>query len=277
MSTLVCVHAHPDDESILTAGTMGLAAHDGHRVVLVLATRGELGEPVPGILDDGEALGDRREAETHRAAEVLGIERVEFLGYRDSGMMGDATNDDPTCFWQADVDEAAGRLAAVLADVDADVVTIYDDHGGYGHPDHIQVHRVGLRAAELAGVDAVFLATANRDAMTRRADDLAPDDLPEGVDPADLPAPPDDLDLSTFGTAEADITHAVDVRSVIGLKRSAMATHASQIAPDSFFLAMPEAVFGLAFGTEWYVAVGAPRPEGAPFATSLLPSAAPMA
>jgi LmbE family N-acetylglucosaminyl deacetylase len=272
MSTLVCVHAHPDDESILTAGTMGLAARDGHRVVLVLATRGELGEPVPGILDDGEALGERREAETRRAAEVLGVERVEFLGYRDSGMMGDVTNDDPTCFWQADVEEAAGRLASVLVDVQADVVTIYDDHGGYGHPDHIQVHRVGLRAAELAGVDAVFLATSNRDEVTRRRSDVVPEELPEGVDPDDLPEPPADLDLSTFGTPAADITHAVDVRSVIDLKRSAMATHASQIAPDSFFLALPEAVFGMAFGTEWYVAVGAPRPLGAPFATSLLSS-----
>ncbi|HEY6532620.1 MAG TPA: PIG-L family deacetylase [Acidimicrobiales bacterium] len=272
MSTLVCVHAHPDDESILTAGTMGLAARDGHRVVLVVATRGELGEPVPGVLTDGETLGERREAETHRAAEVLGVERVEFLGYRDSGMMGDPTNDDPMCFWQADIEEAASRLAALLTEVDADVLTIYDDHGGYGHPDHIQVYRVGMRAAELAAVDAVYLATANRDQIVRSRDlSAGVAALPDGVDPDDLPTPPPELDLDTFGTPETAITHAVDVRDVIELKRAAMATHASQIAADSFFLALPSAAFAFAFGTEWYVAVGAARADGQSFVDSLFP------
>jgi LmbE family N-acetylglucosaminyl deacetylase len=237
---------------------------------LVVATRGELGEPVPGILVEGETLGERREAETHRAAEVLGIERVEFLGYRDSGMMGEVTNDDPSCFWQADVEEAAEGLAGLLAEVGADVVTLYDDHGGYGHPDHIQVHRVGMRAAELAGVDAVYLATANRDEIARSQElSAGVAAVPDGVDPDDLPTPPTDLDLETFGTPESAITHGVDVREVIELKRSAMATHASQIPPDSFFLALPPAAFAFAFGTEWYIGVGASRDDGQPFAGSL--------
>jgi LmbE family N-acetylglucosaminyl deacetylase len=269
MSTLVCVHAHPDDESILTAGTMGLAARQGHRVVLVVATRGELGEPVPGVLAEGETLGERREAETYRAAELLGIDRVEFLGYRDSGMIGEETNDDPSCFWQADVEEAAERLAALLTEVGADVVTLYDDHGGYGHPDHIQVHRVGTRAAELAGVETVYLATANRDEIARSQElSAGVSALPDGVDPDDLPPLPE-LDLETFGTPESAITHGIDVREVIELKRSAMVAHASQIPPDSFFLALPPAAFAFAFGTEWYIEVGSSRSDGQPFAGSL--------
>src|SRR5699024_2165223 len=93
--------------------------------------------------------------------------RVEVLGYVDSGMMGEPSNDAPWCFWQADVEAAAQRLATVLADEAPDAFTIYDDHGGYGHPDHIQVHRVGMRAAEIAGVDAVFQGTMNRDHLQR--------------------------------------------------------------------------------------------------------------
>src|SRR5215831_11460491 len=164
---MVCFHAHPDDESIATGGTMAKAAAEGHRVVLVVATKGELGEPVEGVLADGEELWTRRVVETQRSADVLGAERVEFLGYRDSGMMGEPTNDDAGCFWQADVEEAAERLATILRDVDVDVLTIYDDHGNYGHPDHIQIHRVGSRAAELVGLEHVFEATMNRDAIIR--------------------------------------------------------------------------------------------------------------
>jgi LmbE family N-acetylglucosaminyl deacetylase len=275
MATLVCFHAHPDDESIATGGTMALAARDGHRVVLVLGTRGELGEPVPGVLAEGEELWERRVQETHRAAAVLGVERVEFLGYRDSGMMGEPTNDDPACFWQADVEEAAERLAAVLRSVGADVLTIYDDHGGYGHPDHIQVHRVGRRAAELAGVERVFQSTMNRDQMRRNlADaeqfesDLA--DAEEGALTEAVKERRDRVDADEFGSPEALITHALDVSDVLGLKRKAMEAHASQIAPDSFFLAMPDDVFTLAFGTEWFIALGATRADGEPFAGSLL-------
>jgi LmbE family N-acetylglucosaminyl deacetylase len=151
VATLVCFHAHPDDESIATGGVMARAAAAGHRVVLVVATRGEHGEVDDGFLDEGEALGARRERETLASAEVLGAARVAFLGYTDSGMMGTPTNDDPGCFWRADVEEAAGRLAAILTEEGADILTVYDDNGGYGHPDHIQVHRVGLRAARWRG------------------------------------------------------------------------------------------------------------------------------
>ena len=278
MATLVCFHAHPDDESIATGGTMILAADAGHDVVLVLGTRGEEGEPVPGVLDDGEPLWQRRVAETHEAARRLGAHRVEFLGYQDSGMMGEPTNDNPDCFWQADLDEASDRLAAVLVDVGADVLTIYDDHGGYGHPDHIQVHRVGARAAQKAGITRVFESTMNRDhirrAMAERAVDFEVDleMVAEGV-PDVSEEEVERMRRATeeeFGSPEALITHAVDVSAVIDRKRSAMRAHESQIAPDSFFLAMPDEAFAGAFGTEWFIALGATREPGGPFAASIL-------
>src|SRR3954469_7173644 len=114
MATLVCFHAHPDDECIATGGVMAKAAKEGHRVVLVTATRGEHGEVAEGFLEPGEALWERRVRETEAAAEILGVSRVEFLGYVDSGMIGTSTNDAPESFWQADIDEAAERLAKIL-------------------------------------------------------------------------------------------------------------------------------------------------------------------
>ncbi|MBI5090386.1 MAG: PIG-L family deacetylase, partial [Actinobacteria bacterium] len=150
MGTLVCFHAHPDDESITTGGSMARAAAEGHRVVLVVATNGDHGES-PEDLATGEALVDRRRVETMRSAAALGVHRVAWLGYRDSGMTGWPQNAHPESFMRAPVDEAAEKLAAILRDEHADVLTVYDWHGNYGHPDHIQVHRVGHRAAELAG------------------------------------------------------------------------------------------------------------------------------
>lgn len=274
MATLVCFHAHPDDESIATGGTMALAARAGHRVVLVLGTRGEQGEPVPGVLADGEALWERRVVESHDAARALGVERVEFLGYEDSGMMGEPTNENPACFWQADVEEAAERLASILRDVDADVLTIYDDHGGYGHPDHIQVHRVGRRAAELAGVDDVYQSTMNRDAIRRTMEQAAEfvadlEDTAEGAAET-IREGRARADNDEFGSPEALITHAVDVTSVLDVKKAAMVAHASQIAPDSFFLAMPPEAFASAFGTEWYIGPGPSRAADQPFIPSII-------
>ena len=146
---------------------MRQAADEGHRVVLVVATRGEHGEVDAGFLAEGEKLWQRRVIETHSAASSLGASRTEFLGYVDSGMMGEPTNELPGSFWTAPIEEAAERLAAILREEHADVLTIYDDFGNYGHPDHIQVHRVGVRAAELAGTPRVYQLTANRDHMQR--------------------------------------------------------------------------------------------------------------
>ena len=275
MATLVCFHAHPDDEAIATGGLMTLAKRDGHEVVLVLATRGEQGEPQPGVLNDGEPLWERRVVETHQAAEIMDLDRVEFLGYEDSGMIGEPTNENPLCFWQADVEEASQRLAAILREVDADVLTIYDSHGGYGHPDHIQVHRVGKRAAEIAGIDRVFQSTMNRDRIMKQMAENASifeNDVEgelEGETVEQMRKRAEAADRGEFGSPETVSTHAVDVADVVDVKKAAMAAHRSQIGPDSFFFKMPEAVFVAAFGTEWFIALESSRAEGEPFGTSL--------
>lgn len=266
MATLVCFHAHPDDEAISTGGTMARAAAEGHRVVLVVATRGEHGEPRPGVLADGEDLGERRVLETRRSGAILGVERVEFLDYVDSGMIGEPANDHPACFWRADLDEAADRLGAILRDVHADVLTIYDAGGGYGHPDHIQVHRVGRRAAERVGLERVFQATMNRDHLRRLVAEAPPEQLAEVMDEGDRDRAAGD----GFGTPEAEITHAVDVGAFLDRKRAAMEAHASQIGPETFFLKLPPEAFAAAFGTEWYVELGRTRAPGAPFGATLL-------
>jgi LmbE family N-acetylglucosaminyl deacetylase len=258
VGTIISFHAHPDDESIAAGGTLAKAAAAGHRVVIVFATRGELGEPVPGVLEDGEQLAVRRSAECYASAAVLGAKRVEFLGYTDSGMMGEKSNDAPYCFWQADVEHAARRLAVILDEEEADVLTTYDDNGGYGHPDHIQVHRVGKRAAELSAVPVVAQGTINRDWMLRGLRAAAEEGrLPEGVQVPNF----DDV---TFGKPESEITHRVDAVDFVEQKRASMQAHASQIAPDHFLLAMSEAMFAMGMGVEFYIVDPAPSPAAAP-------------
>ena len=168
MGVLVVLHAHPDDEAIATGGSMARAHAEGHRVVLVVATGGEHGE-VPDDLAEGETLADRRRAETERSAAVLGVDRIVWLGYTDSGMTGWAENENPRSFWMADLDEAAERVATVLRDEQADALTIYDWHGGYGHPDHVQVHRVGKRAAELVAGDPPSCGCSSRPRTATRS------------------------------------------------------------------------------------------------------------
>ena len=254
MSTIVLFHAHPDDESITTGGTAARAVAEGHRVVLVVATGGEYGES-PDDLAAGETLAARRRVETANSAATLGIQRVAWLGYFDSGMTGWEQNGHAGSFTGAPLDEAAGRLATILREEQADVLTTYDWHGNYGHPDHVKVHQVGHRAAELAGVDRVYEATMNRDeirtfmAMAREAG--APDDSvfdPDG--PAD--------DGNPFGMLEADLTTKVDVSAFVEQKRRSIACHASQVTDTSMFLTMPDEQFATAFGTEWFIHRGAP-------------------
>lgn len=257
MATLVCFHAHPDDEAIATGGTMARAHDEGHRVVLVVATDGAHGE-VPDDLAAGETLVDRRRAETAASAEALGIDRVEFLGYTDSGMTGWDQNHHDGSFWRADLDEAAARLAEILVEESADVLTIYDWHGGYGHPDHIQVHRVGCRTAELVEAQLPSLrvveSTMNRDEMRRGIElarasglgDVGPDG--DGFDPD---GPMDDG--NPMGTPEAELTLGVDVTAWVERKRASIAAHRSQVSDASFFLQMPPEMFAQAFGREWYI------------------------
>jgi LmbE family N-acetylglucosaminyl deacetylase len=250
VATLVTFHAHPDDETIACGGVMRAAADAGHRVVLVVATGGEHGEIVADVLAPGQTLGERRHLETLEAARVLGVARTEFLGYVDSGMVGTETNSAPGAFAGADVEEAAQKLAAILREEAADVVTVYDDHGGYGHPDHVQVHHVGMRAAQLAGTPRVFQSTMNRDEMRLMIAEAA-----RTGQMGDGDGPSQD-DVESMGTPAAELTTRVDVTPWIAAKRTAMRAHASQIAEDSFFLSLPDEAFGLVFGAEWFIHVG---------------------
>lgn len=240
MATLALFHAHPDDEAIITSGIAMRAIDQGHDVVLIFATRGELG--LTERLGTGESLAEVRTAEAMKSASILGVGAVEFLGYRDSGMAGDPLNSDPSCFAMADVETAARRLADILVRNEVTVLTVYDAHGGYGHPDHIQVHRVGVAAAELAGVTRVYEASPNRDQILQM---LSSDQ--GGPSREDL-----DFDVSAFGLPEAELTTRVDVSKYAVRKRQAIAAHASQVSEDMFFLTMPDDQFSAAFGVEWF-------------------------
>jgi LmbE family N-acetylglucosaminyl deacetylase len=253
--TLVSFHAHPDDEALLVSGTLARAAAEGHRVVVVVGTAGEA-----GLTDDAHAadgrLGQRRMAELRRSADTLGVARVECLGYADSGLPPDVRDDPPgnVCFVRADLDEAAERLARILRDERADVLTTYDGNGGYGHPDHVRVHHVGARAAELAGTPVVLQATVPRDLLLLGIR-LA----------ARVYRFPPEFDPTAFESAfspRAEITHRIDVRRFTGAKRASMAAHASQATGGggdrtlAAFLRMPRPLFSRVFGREWFVQSG---------------------
>ncbi|CDZ87838.1 PIG-L family deacetylase [Rhodococcus ruber] len=246
VSVLVCFHAHPDDEVFTTGGVMRLAADAGHRVVLVVATDGAAGEVPDGLLGPGESLAQRRRAELEASAETLGVARLVPLGYADSGMAGTPRNSDPAAFCNVDVEAAAARFAAVLEEESADVVTIYDPNGGYGHPDHVQVHRVGARAQELTAHPSVYEAAMNRDHI-RRLLAAAPEVSPDATPP----------DLDTFGLPETEITTTIDVSATIPAKRAAMLAHASQVGDFGPMLAMTPEQLASAFGLEWFRRRGA--------------------
>ncbi|MDQ6650313.1 MAG: PIG-L family deacetylase, partial [Actinomycetota bacterium] len=202
-------------------------------------------------------LATRRRQELMAAAGCVGAARVELLGYADSGL--DGQEGGAGSFARTAVDEAAGRLAEVLREERADVLTVYDEAGGYGHPDHRQVRRVGMRAAALAGTPVVLEATVDR-RLIKRAARLV----------AWLPGLPPEFAPSRFDsayTASEAITHCVDVRHFSAAKRAAMAAHVSQGTADAgvrtlaVFLRLPRPLFTLVFGREWFVEIGrAPGP-----------------
>lgn len=249
--TLVSFHAHPDDESLLTGGTLALAAAAGHRVVLVVATEG--GRGLAGPRDGSGAMLSRvRMAELDRAASALGCARVVSLGYADSGLRPAPADGD--AFVHADVDEAAHRLADVLREERADVLTVYDRNGGYGHPDHVQVHRVGVEAARLAGTPVVLEAT-----VPARAFRMLLAGLRLLGHPVGRSAP---LGTHQVFADPGRITHRVRVTGVLRAKRAAMAAHGSQRRGDGtvrlldHVLRLPLPLFGLVFGHEWFVERG---------------------
>lgn len=256
--TLVSFHAHPDDEALLTAGTLARAAAEGHRVVLVCATDGGSGLAARELA--GPELAARRVEELHRSAAAIGCARVQLLGYDDSGGDGLAGRDGHA-FARVDVEAAAGRLAELLREEAADVLTVYDPAGGYGHPDHVQLHRVGVRAAELAGTPVVLEATVDRRPIVRVLRVLGP--------LRRLGVLSGEWRPDRFAHAYTDhdaLTHRVDVGRYAGRKRAAMAAHATQTTGGgswrtlALFLRLPMPLFRLVFGHEWFVERG--RPPG---------------
>ncbi|MFT3875402.1 MAG: PIG-L family deacetylase [Propioniciclava sp.] len=247
-STIVFVHAHPDDEASATSGTMTRASQLGHRVVCVYATGGDHGT-APDDLGE-RSLADLRREEAEASAVVTGTQRLVWLGYSDSGMYGWEQNDAPDALWQADVAVAGRALADVLDAENADVVVGYDWHGGYGHPDHIMVHRITRYAVEVAARRPRYLETTmNRDRM-RSLYALAVEAGMMSADQVwDIDAPMDDG--NPMGTPESDLHWDVDIAPFIEAKRAALACHASQ--PDAAgMLQMPPAAFAIAFGHEFY-------------------------
>jgi LmbE family N-acetylglucosaminyl deacetylase len=244
MATVVAFHAHPDDEAVLTGGTLARAAADGHRVVVVVATDGRVSND-----DDGDA----RLGELRSSAGILGVHRVECLGYADSGFGAEFYPDPPgrVRFARADTEEAAQRLAAILRDEGADLLLSYQSNGGYGHRDHVQVHHVGKRAAELAATPRVLEATMPRELLVRVANTA-------GL--LRLPAPyPHDVVRTAYAPGST-ITHRINVFRFARQKRDAFAAHRSQIANNAaaarlfaVLLRLPPQVAGLLFGREWFV------------------------
>jgi LmbE family N-acetylglucosaminyl deacetylase len=260
--TVVAFHAHPDDEALLTGGTLAGAAAEGHRVVLVTATAGEAGLTDPARTGD---LGRRRREELDRAALALGCARVVVLGYPDSGS-GPAP---PAAGSFASLDPAgpARRLAAILREEGADVLMSYDEHGGYGHPDHVQVHRVGRLAHALAGTPVLLEASVDRDRLQRVAGWLSLLPRLSGL-------VPDDRFASSYLPAAA-LTHAVDVRPHLTAKRAALQAHRSQarggqVRTIRLLLGLPAPLVATVLGTEWFHEPGRrPGPPlcGDPFAS----------
>ncbi|UQA93281.1 N-acetyl-1-D-myo-inositol-2-amino-2-deoxy-alpha-D-glucopyranoside deacetylase [Streptomyces halobius] len=264
---LLLVHAHPDDESINHGVTMARYAAEGALVTLVTCTLGEEGEVIPAGLahlapDRDDTLGPHRADELAAAMRALGVTDHRFLGgagrYRDSGMMGAPQNDRPNAFWQADLDEAAAHLVAVVREIQPQVLVTYDPNGGYGHPDHIQAHRVAMRAAELAAqaefrpdlgpayaIGKIYWNCNPRSEVERGLARLrtaghaflgiaSADDVPGVVPDADVTA-----------TIAGNETYAA-------AKTEAMRAHATQIAVDGPFFALSNDLGQPLFRTEHY-------------------------
>jgi LmbE family N-acetylglucosaminyl deacetylase len=259
--TVVFFHAHPDDEAIFTGGTMALLAAAGWRIVLVMATSGEQGETAPAGADVTLAVHRRRE--TARAAEALGAARVEFLGYCDSGL--DAARGRPAgAFADVPVEEAAARLAAIVAEERPAALVGYDARGIYGHVDHVQVHRVGAAAAAAAGVATVYESTVDREYLhfveTHLVVEATIAAQPERSAVPWRPSPGGDARLglaaAPLGMSTLEVDCTVDVRPVLAVKRRAMAAHASQIPESSSALRLPDTDFAAVYGYEWYARRG---------------------
>lgn len=261
----MAVHAHPDDEVIMTGGVLARAVSEGLRARVVTCTGGELGEVVGAGMDPEEVfprLGEVRLQELTEALSILGTDGPQLLGYRDSGMIGTEGNDDPRAFWQANFDEAVGRLVAQIRSFRPSVLVGYDPFGGYGHPDHVQAHRIMLVASEAAAmpmlfadagpayrVPKVYFAALPKSRIFMITQLMTSQGMVSPFPPADR------AEDVLVGTHDHEITTTVDVGPWLDQKMRALRAHYSQLSPDSFFLNVPPELEGQAFGTEWFVRV----------------------
>jgi N-acetyl-1-D-myo-inositol-2-amino-2-deoxy-alpha-D-glucopyranoside deacetylase len=272
---MLLVHAHPDDETIGTGATMAKYAAAGDGVTLVTCTLGEEGEIlVPDLAhlasDRDDGLGKHRIGELAAAMAALGVTDHRFLGgaghWRDSGMIDTPANDNPASFWRADLDEAIGELVRVIREVRPQVVISYDENGGYGHPDHIQAHRVAVGAFAAAGdpqryEDAgepwtpskLYQTALPRSLLVMAFEALTAmgEEAPFGV------TSPDEL---TFGVPDEDVTTVIDARAYLPAKVEAMRAYPTQIAVDGQFFALSNDIGQGAFGIEHYRLVAGPGP-----------------
>ncbi len=253
---MLALRAHPDDE-VLVAGTLARAAAEGHRVVLVVATDG--GRGLAAEADGhGPELAARRREELAASARALGCARVVHLDYGDSGLHPDPADRD--AFANVEVDAAVARVARLLRDERADILVVDDENGGYRHPDHVQVYRVGVAAAALASTPVVLAGTAPAEPVVGLLTLLRW--CGHGLGRA---AP---LGTQRVFTPYRRITHRIRVTGQLDAKRAAMRAHATQRRADGQrrvldrLLSLPRPLFGLVFGTEWFVELGATRPPG---------------
>jgi LmbE family N-acetylglucosaminyl deacetylase len=257
--TLMAVHAHPDDEASTTGGILAKYAAEGIRTVLVTCTNGELGDlPTAKPGEEGHVVEDvvtMRLAELRESCKVLGVQHLELLGYHDSGMMGWDSNDAPGSFWSMPVDEAAAPLVELIDKYQPDVVVTYDDYGFYGHPDHIQAHRITLAALEKAGSTAkVYFPAFRRSSLPAFREQLEA----LGIE---LP----DVDESDFGVEDEQIGAAIDCTDFAEAKLASLAAHISQ-QENIFFVQLPLATFTALFGVEDFQRY---RPQGGGVETDL--------
>ena len=263
--TIMAVHAHPDDECISTGGSLARYSSEGLRTILVTATRGEEGEIVAPDMDPDAVrpkLGDVRVGELQCACLSLGIDEFHLLGYRDSGMAGTPANEHPDCFAQADLHEAIGRLVGLMRGLRPNVLVCYNEKGGYGHPDHIQVNRVTVAAFHAAG-DAsqypyigpapwqpqkLYYTAHPRSYILMRYEMLR--SMGEKT-PLDRP----DFDPNKVGTPDETITTRVEIGSYLDRKLDALRCHRSQVAPDWWFFRMSRDELHEKFSREFFTRI----------------------
>jgi LmbE family N-acetylglucosaminyl deacetylase len=267
----MAVHAHPDDESISTGGILARYAAEGVRVVLVTCTDGSCGDGPDGV-KPGETGHDRaaveaaRRGELERSCAALGVSHLELLDYPDSGMMGWSQNDEPGSFWTTPVEAAAEKLGDLMRKYEPQVVVTYDANGFYGHPDHIQAHRITVAAHRLTAIaDKLYWTAVPRSRMAEFGQRLRELGLFDDTEAEGSEAPP----REEWGTPDEEITTTIDVSAYTDAKYSSLECHASQ-AENIFFLRMGRDVFAELMRLETYVRAvdrtGAPIPENDLFA-----------